>query len=313
MSKYALRLAFAGTPDLAAIALEQLLQQEDLTVTHILTQPDRAAGRGRKLKPGPVKELGLLHEIPVEQARQSNELDPDKRLKEIDVLIVAAYGMILPEEILARPKFGSINIHTSLLPRWRGAAPIQRAIEAGDNETGVSLMQMDAGLDTGPVLIQKRCTIDDKETAGSLHDKLAQLGADALIETLQKLQKGELDPQPQDDRKANYAKKIHKAEAEIDWHKTATEIQRKVRAFNPVPVCYSRINGQDMRIWQADVKNSTHKQTPGTVLGCHDDAIEVACRENSLLLRKIQIPGKKAVQTKDFLNGRPEFLSRVSS
>ncbi len=307
------RLAFAGTPDLAALVLNKLLQQGNLSVTHILTQPDRPAGRGRKLKAGPVKELGLLHSIPIEQAINSSELDPNDQLSQTDIMVVAAYGMILPEEILNRPKHGSINIHTSLLPRWRGAAPIQRAIEAGDSETGISIMQMDAGLDTGPILLQKSCSIDDDETAGSLHDKLALLGADAVIEILDILDKAKLNPQSQDNSKATYAKKIHKTEAKLDWNKTAAELQRKIRAFNPDPVCYSRLNDQDMRIWEADHKISNHGHSPGTVLDCSNDAIEVACLEDSLLLRKIQIPGKKAIHVHEFLNGRPDFKATMTS
>ncbi len=307
MSEHLLRLVFAGTPDLAAVALEKILNTDGFAVESVLTQPDRPAGRGRKLKPGPVKILAQKHNLPILQPETKTELDPENHLCSVDILVVAAYGMLIPEEILNRPKYGCLNIHTSLLPRWRGAAPIQRAIEAGDEYSGVSIMQMEPGLDTGPVLLQKSCRIETSETASSLHNKLSELGADAIVETMKQLPLATLKPRAQDDKFACYANKIYKAEAEIDWQRPSLIIERKIRAFNPSPVCFTNINDQDMRIWEALPLGTNHQVEPGSIINCNNDGIEIACSEGSLLITTIQIPGKKPVSTREFLNGRPDF------
>ena len=243
MSEQSLKIAFAGTPDLAATALQKILSDAPVEVEFILTQPDRPSGRGRQLKTSPVKVIANDKSIAVHQPESPGQIDPSGILYDMDVMVVAAYGMLLPEDILNRPKHGCINIHTSLLPRWRGAAPIQRAIEAGDTESGVTIMQMDAGLDTGPMLLQIKCPIEPNETAGSLHDKLASLGGDAIVKVLNQISQGNIISEQQDESRACYAKKIFKQDAEIDWQQPASVIERKIRAFNPAPVCFCILNG----------------------------------------------------------------------
>lgn len=308
MSERSLKLAFAGTPELAATALEKILQEAFVSVEFILSQPDRPAGRGRKLKASPVKELALKHSLPIYQPSNSSEIDPEDLLSSVDLMVVAAYGMLLPENILIRPRYGCINIHTSLLPRWRGAAPIQRAIEAGDEESGVTIMQMEAGLDTGPMLLKKYCDIDSEDNAGKLHDKLATLGAEGIIEVLKMYESGQPKAEQQDESLATYAKKLSKAEAKIDWQQSAQTIERKVRAFNPVPICHTELNGQEMRIWEAQLGNSSNSIPPGSPIGRTDDGIEVACGIGSIIIKTLQLPGKKTISAKQFLNGRPDFF-----
>lgn len=309
MIKPYLRLGFAGTPALAATVLENLLEH-NYQVELVYTQPDRQAGRGRKLQYSPVKNIALQYRINVLQPESPDAIDPDNHLSHLDLLVVVAYGMLLPSKILGRPQSGCINIHTSLLPRWRGAAPIQRAIEAGDNETGVSIMQMDEGLDTGPILAQMRCPIAKDETSGSLHEKLAVLGAKCLIETLDKIAAGrQITPTPQDSTQATYANKITKAEARLDWAKPGEILERQVRAFNPAPVAYTEINGLQFRIWEAQLINKPFNANSGSILACHKSGVDIATGKGILRLLKIQPAGKRIMTIQEFLNGRPDFFS----
>lgn len=309
MTASELRLGYAGTPALAAAVLENLLQQ-GFSIDIILTQPDRQAGRGRKILHSPVKNIALQHNLPVLQPLASAEIDPDY-LETLDLLIVVAYGMLLPEKILNRPKLGCINLHTSLLPRWRGAAPIQRAIEAGDKETGVSIMQMDTGLDTGPVLARKRCVIAADETSGTLHDKLSNLGAQCLVETLNKIAAGVIIPEPQDGALATYARKITKEEARLDWSRPANTLERQVRAFNPSPVAFTEINGSILRIWEsAVIDEPANGKKPGTIVACSKSGVDIATGNGLLRLLKVQSAGKRIMTIQEFLNGHPDFFKQ---
>ena len=308
MNKRNLRLAFAGTPRLAATVLKALLEKECHTVTDVFTQPDRPAGRGRKLLKSEVKLLAEEYELPEHQPCRPEQIDPDYLLKDLDLLVVVAYGMLLPAELLDRPKLGCINIHTSLLPRWRGAAPIQRAIQAGDTETGISIMQMDAGLDTGPIYLQRRCPIQPDDTSGSLHDRLAQMGSQCLLEVLDKMASNQHNSIPQDDKLATYAKKISKDEAVIDWSLGAVTLDRMIRAFNPSPVAHTELNGVKMRIWRSQPQNKISGSPAGTVLACSKSGIDVATGNGQLRILELQLPGKRVVTAGEFLNGRPDFL-----
>ena len=307
-SRPPLRLIFAGTPDFAAEALHALIRSPHEIVA-VYTQPDRPAGRGRKLTPSPVKQLALQHQLTVlqpislktaEAAAQLRALDPD-------VMVVAAYGLILPPEVLEIPRYGCLNIHASLLPRWRGAAPIQRAILAGDSETGITIMQMDKGLDTGAMLLKLTCPITGKDTAASLHDRLATLGAEAIITALDQLPTQTAIPQ--DDRKATYAAKLTKQEAVIDWCRPAEELDRLIRAFNPWPVAQTRVNEQTLRIWSAKPLNDKANMPPGTVIGCNKQGIDIACGKGVLRLTRLQPAGSKPMDVVAFLNGRPDWLT----
>jgi methionyl-tRNA formyltransferase len=301
-------LAFAGTPGLAATVLKALLEQEHHTVTDVFTQPDRPAGRGRKLVKSEVKLLAEDFELPIHQPCHPEQIDPDSLLSDLDLMVVVAYGMLLPAELLSRPKLGCINIHTSLLPRWRGAAPIQRAIQAGDTETGISIMQMEAGLDTGPIYLQRRCPIQPDDTSGSLHDRLAQMGSQCLLEVLDKMASNQHDSIPQDDKLATYAKKISKDEAVIDWSLNAVTLDRMVRAYNPSPVAFTELNGVKMRIWRSQPQNKISESPAGTVLACSKSGIDVATGNGQLRIHELQVPGKRVVTAGEFLNGRPDFL-----
>ena len=303
-----LRLAFAGTPELAATVLNALIECSPHSVTRVYTQPDRPAGRGRKSRKSPVKILAMQHGLPIDEPAGPSAIDPDHRLAGTDALIVVAYGMLLPAGLLNRPRRGCINVHTSLLPRWRGAAPIQRAIQAGDTESGVSIMQMDAGLDTGPILAQKACPIAPDETAASLEAKLARLGITCLLETLEALAAGELHPVPQEERLACYAGKITKAEAELDWSEPAIVLERTIRAFNPAPVACTSLNGYRLRIWKATAIGAGVEPPPGRVIGASKDGIDVTTGAGLLRLLVVQSPGGRQLSAGEFLNGRPDFL-----
>lgn len=305
-------VGFAGTPEIAAIVLKDLLNNTEVSVSFVITQPDRPAGRGKKPKASEVKQLALQHDLPIFQPETKQELE-DIDLTKLDLLIVIAFGMVMPISILEKPKYGSWNIHTSLLPRWRGAAPIQRAIEAGDAETGITIMQMDAGLDTGDILLQKTCVIENTETSQTLHDKLAILGAYALTKTLELLNKQELSAIPQDDTYACYAKKITKQEAKIDWQVSAETIEQKIRAFNPFPICFTTLNNIDMRVWQAKITNSESNNTAGEVVSTSELGIEVATQDKNVLITELQLAGKKPISAKDFLNGRPDFFKSLAT
>ncbi len=300
-----LKIIYAGTPEFAATALAALLETEH-EVCAVYTQPDRPAGRGRKLKASPVKELALEHDIEVRQPESLKEAEAQQALAalEADVMIVAAYGLLLPKEVLEAPRLGCLNIHASLLPRWRGAAPIQRAILEGDSETGVTIMQMDVGLDTGDMLYKLATPITAEDNAQRLHDRLAELGAQAIVEALAALQAGELTPEPQDDALANYASKLNKAEAAIDWQQSAAQIARQVAAFNPWPVAQTSLDDKVVRIWEAEAVDGGGTAAPGSVVAEDKQGIDVACGEGALRLKRLQLPGGKPLTVAEFLNGR---------
>ena len=308
--KKSYNIIFAGTPAFAATALEALLLYSPHKIKAVYTQPDRPAGRGQKLTASPVKQLALQHQLPIHQPVNLRDEKEQAILKELnaDFMIVVAYGLILPKAVLQAPHFGCINIHASLLPRWRGAAPIQRAIQAGDEKTGITIMQMDAGLDTGPMLHKIECKIESQDTSESLHDKLALLGAEAIIQVLGKL--NDLPPIIQDVTKATYAQKITKDEAKINWDLSAEEISRQVRAFNPWPVAVTSLDNQMIRIWKAEVV--THEKTsaqPGTIMQINSHGAEIATGKGILRLLKIQLPGGKALPVADILNAKREVLT----
>ncbi|MGH8028920.1 MAG: methionyl-tRNA formyltransferase [Arenimonas sp.] len=303
-----MRLVFASTPEFAVPALRVTLAQEELLAVY--TQPDRPAGRGRQLAASPVKVEALARGVPVVQPETLR--DPLARAAlaalEPDLLIVVAYGLILPPSVLAIPRLGCWNVHASLLPRWRGAAPIQRAIEAGDAETGVALMQMEKGLDTGPVLLELRTPIGAEETAGQLHDRLARLGAQVLEDGL-KLQRMGLPPvpQPQPAEGVAYASKIEKSEARLDWSRPAIELERRVRAFHPWPVCEAEVAGERLRIHAARALPLTHHALPGTPLATTHDGIDIACGEGALRLLTVQREGGRPMPAAAWLNARPQL------
>ncbi len=303
-----LRLVFAGTPEFAVPCLDACLAAPaDLVAVY--TQPDRPAGRGRKLVASPVKQRALGAGIPVEQPESLKDAQAQRTLADYapDLLIVVAYGLILPRRVLAIPRLGCWNVHASLLPRWRGAAPIQRAILAGDRETGVDLMRMEAGLDTGPVLIERRTPIGDAETGGSLHDRLAVLGADALAEGLSRVARGEtLTSQPQAEAGVAYAHKLDKAEARLDWTEPAAALARKVRAFDPWPVAEAELHGERVRIWSAHAIEGPTDAAPGTIVGGGRDALDVATGDGVLRIVEIQRDGGRRVSVRDWQNARRE-------
>jgi methionyl-tRNA formyltransferase len=305
-SRDTLRILFAGTPDFSVLPLQRLID-ENFTPVAVLTQPDRPAGRGRKLQAGPVKQAAAEAGITVHQPLTLKDDAAQKLISDLrpDLMIVVAYGLILPAEILRIPRYGCWNIHASLLPRWRGAAPIQRAIETGDKESGVCIMQMDEGLDTGPVLHRVNTPLDPEETGGSLHDRLAQLGATALLDCILKLSEGVLPAaEPQPESGITYARKLEKAEARIDWSESATSLSRRIRAFNPWPVAWCMIGDERTRIWKARVINRDHEQAPGTVLATSKQGINIACGEQVLQLLELQPPGKRVMIAADYLNAR---------
>jgi methionyl-tRNA formyltransferase len=304
-----LRLVFAGTPDFAVPCLAAC-RASGAEVVAVYTQPDRPAGRGRKLTPSPVKQAALAAGLAVEQpdSLKSAEVLQALAAYRPDLLVVVAYGLILPRKVLATPRFGCWNVHASLLPRWRGAAPIQRAILAGDSESGVDLMQMEAGLDTGPVLLQRRTPIAREDTGGSLHDRLSQLGADVLTEGLGRLMAGEkLAATPQPAEGVTYAHKLDKAEARLDFGRSAIELERQVRAFDPWPVAEGEIAGEPLRIWSAQAIELDHHATPGSVLAAGRDGIDLACSCGALRVTALQRAGGKRIGAIDYLNARPEL------
>ncbi len=300
-----LNIVFAGTPDFAATALQALIHSEHV-IKAVYTQPDRPAGRGRKLTASPVKQLALDNHLPVFQPVTLRDIDEQISFAklEADVMVVVAYGLILPLPILTAPKLGCLNIHASLLPSWRGAAPIQRAILAGDVKTGVTIMQMDQGLDTGDMLYTVECPITSQDTSQTLHDQLAQLGAEAILTTLQRMLENNLQPEKQDAAQASYAHKISKDEAEIDWQLSAKQLDQKIRAFNPWPVVQTKIKGEVLRVWQASVLSKTSSVEPGIILQASPVGIEIATGEGVLLLEKMQLPGGKILTAAEILNAR---------
>ena len=303
-----MRIVFAGTPDFAVPSLRAAAQYNE--VVAVYTQPDRPAGRGRELTPSPVKREALLRGIPVLQPENFKAAISRKALRALqpDLMIVVAYGLILPQSVLDIPVHGCWNVHASLLPRWRGAAPIQRAIEAGDRETGVCLMQMEKGLDTGPVLLAQTTDIDANETGGQLHDRLADIGAQVLRDGLGLL-RADLRPQPwvQPEDGVTYAHKLDKAEARLDWQQPATALAAKVRAFNPWPMAEAVLAGERLRLHGAIALPLDHGAAPGTVLQAGRDGIDVACGEGALRIRVLQRDGGKAITAADYLNGRRDL------
>lgn len=299
-----MRLVFAGTPEFAVPCLHAL-HAAGHEIAAVYTQPDRPAGRGRQPQESAVKLAARALQIPVRQPLSLKPAEQAEALRALDpvVMVVVAYGLILPTSVLAIPVLGCLNVHASLLPRWRGAAPIQRAIEAGDTHSGVTLMQMAAGLDTGDMLAQIETPITETDTGGSLHDRLADLGARLLVENLPRLAAGELRARAQNDAAACYAAKLSKQEARIDWHADATLLARRVRAFNPWPVAHTRWDGKGLLIWSASAESTPGADTPGTVLAADTNGILVRCGRGALRVTRLQREGGRAVGVADFLNG----------
>ncbi|NLD14286.1 MAG: methionyl-tRNA formyltransferase [Gammaproteobacteria bacterium] len=302
------RIVFAGTPEFAAAHLQALLDSRHQVVA-VYTQPDRPAGRGQKLVASPVKQLAQQHDIPVLQPANLRHAEAQQELAAFnaDLMVVVAYGLILPQAILDTPRLGCINSHASLLPRWRGAAPIQRAIEAGDAETGVTVMQMEAGLDTGPMLLKTITPIAATDTGGSLHDRLAELGPPAVLEAVELLLAGTAQPEIQDDNLANYAHKLSKDCALIDWSRPAIEIERAIRAFNPWPISHSLLQGQSLKVHAA--QRADGEGQAGEILHADRNGLRIACGEGALLLTRLQLPNARAMEFADLFNGRAELFA----
>ncbi|HET8701002.1 MAG TPA: methionyl-tRNA formyltransferase [Nitrococcus sp.] len=301
----ALRVVFAGTADFAVPPLQRLSRGPQRLVG-VYTQPDRPAGRGRRLRPSPVKVAAQVCGLPVYQpsSLRTPEIQAELTALAPDLIVVAAYGLILPPEILAIPPLGCLNIHASLLPRWRGAAPIQRAIAAGDSQTGVTIIRMDAGQDTGAILAQRACAINTSDTGGDIHDRLAALGAELIAATLPRWAAGEIGPRPQDQAQATYAAKLHKEEAVIDWLRPAAELARQIRAFNPWPIAYTHHHGRILRVWSAQaLASAPTTAAAGSITGISAAGIEVATGEGLLCIEELQIPGRQRQRAKEFLNG----------
>ncbi|WP_334180448.1 methionyl-tRNA formyltransferase [Pseudoxanthomonas sp.] len=304
-----MRIVFAGTPAFAVPCLRTAHAHHE--VVAVYTQPDRPAGRGRGLTPSPVKLEAIQRGIPVLQPLSLKKKSTQDALREMqpDVMIVVAYGLILPQAVLDIPQYGCWNVHASLLPRWRGAAPIQRAIEAGDDETGVCLMQMEAGLDTGPVLLAQSLPIGPDDTGGQLHDRLSDLGAQVLRDALGLLRAGvRLPPHPQSEVGVEYAHKLDKAEAKLDWTQPAEVLARKVRAFNPWPVAEAQVAGERLRIHGAVAADQAHAAAPGTLLAASRQGLDIACGAGVLRLRVVQREGGKAITAADYLNARRDLV-----
>lgn len=303
-----MKIAFAGTPEFAACALQALLDA-GFNIPLVLTQPDRPAGRGMSLQQSAVKKLALAHNLPVDQPEKLRTPEQQAALRacQPDVLVVAAYGLLLPQAVLDIPRLGCLNIHGSLLPRWRGAAPIHRAIESGDTETGITIMQMDAGLDTGAMLLREALPITDQDTTGSLHDKLATLGGKMIVQALQQLEQGTLTATVQPEAGVTYAHKISKAESALDFTQSAQALANKVRAFNPFPGCTVTLEeGGVIKIWHAHVATEPPTSaTPGQILSVTDQGIVVACGQGALCLTELQKAGARRLPVNELLRGQP--------
>ena len=306
-----LKIIFAGTSEFAVPILRTLMRSSHRVIA-VCTQPDRPTGRGRKVSQSPIKVVAKQHGIHVIQPVSLREplTQEEVMAMRLDVMVVVAYGLLLPKTMLASPRLGCLNVHASLLPRWRGAAPIQQAIVAGDDKTGVSIMQMDEGLDTGDVLAKKSCVIEAKDTGADLHDRLSQLGADLLMESLNKLEAGSIVAKKQDSSRATYAPKIQKKEAELDWRKSAGELARRVRAFNPTPVAFTYFNGQPIRIWEAEALDQKTVLESAVLIHADKNGLDIATGEGILRVHKLQLPGKRVHSANDFINAhRSELIS----
>lgn len=304
-----LKIIFAGTPDFAARHLDALLASEH-QVVGVFTQPDRPSGRGNKLTPGPVKVLAQSHDVPVFQPKSLKPEENQQLVADLqaDIMVVVAYGLILPKAVLDMPRLGCINVHGSLLPRWRGAAPIQRSLWAGDRETGVTIMQMDVGLDTGDMLHKLSCPITPEDTSASLYDKLAELGPQGMLDTLDLLASGKAQPEVQDEAVVSYAEKLSKEEARLDWSLSAVQLERCIRAFNPWPVSFFLIEDQPVKVWQASVLPHQNKR-PGEIIHADKNGIQIATADGVLNLLSLQPAGKKAMSAQDLLNSRREWFA----
>ncbi|MCQ8180438.1 methionyl-tRNA formyltransferase [Methylomonas sp. SURF-1] len=300
-----MRIVFAGTPEFAVPTLQALIDSPHEVVA-AYTQPDRPAGRGRKLTPSPIKDLALTAGIPVAQPENFKSAEAIQALADLqpDLMVVIAYGLILPQTVLDTPKFGCINVHGSLLPRWRGAAPIHRAVMAGDSKTGVTIMKVVKKLDAGDMLYKVECPIGAHTTSGELHDRLAELGADALLKVVDMIENGTVQAEAQDESLVTYAHKLEKQEASIDWRQAAIELDRKIRGLNAWPVAQTTFKGQVLRIWRSEVLNRSTSAPPGTV-DCSAPALDVATGKDMLRLLEVQLPGGKRINGKDFLNAHP--------
>lgn len=304
-----MKIVFAGTPEFTIPCLNALIGSDHHLIA-VYTQPDRPAGRGRKLQPSAVKSWALTHQIPVYQPEnfKSDEAVAELAALKPDLMIVIAYGLILPKKVLSLPRLGCINVHASLLPRWRGASPIQQAVLHGDKETGVTIMQMDAGMDTGDMLVKRSCPIYPEDTAGSLHDRLAQLAAEPLLQTLELLAKEQAKPEKQDSALVSYAPKIKKEDAAINWHRSAVEIAQQIAAFNPWPIAYTQAGDELLRIYKVQIVERTFTAEPGTIIVLDKKGMLVATADQALLVEQIQFPGAKAMAVADWLNaGRSQL------
>ncbi len=301
-----MKLIFAGTPDFAVTTLAALRHESSHEILAVLTQPDRPSGRGRQLKAAPVKAFAQLQNFPILQPKTLRDLSIQQQLTALkpDLILVVAYGLILPKSILQLPPYGCLNIHASLLPRWRGAAPIQHAILAGDDITGITIMQMDSGLDTGDMLCKSEIPITDRETSASLHDKLASLGAKRLLATLTALEQQRLSPEKQNEHLATLAPKIQKQDGKINWNQSATAIDRKIRAFNPYPIAFSQLGQQTIRIFAATPLNETACSAPGTIVRSDKEGIDIATRDAVLRVSCLQLPGSKPLLAQQIIHSK---------
>lgn len=305
-----MNIVFAGTPHFALPCLDALLHSKHQMMA-VYTQPDRPAGRGHQLQASPVKVWAEAHDLPVYQPLNfKNQKDIDElSALQPDIMIVIAYGLILPKAVLDIPRYGCINVHASLLPRWRGASPIQQAILHGDTESGITLMQLDVGMDTGPILAKATCAIGPHETAGSLHDQLAQLAGVPLIDVLNAIAKGGAEAKPQNSNGVTYAPKINKDDANINWQKSALEIDRQIRAFNPWPIAFTHVGDEVVRIHQAQVIDVESQVFPGTIISLNKEGLQIATGKQVLLIERIQFAGGKAITITDYLNSSRQSLS----